>query len=240
MYKCAASLRLLFAGCCLFTLRRQLGLCSTTQKGERLPCIVKAIPASSLVMVLWLLSLGAALNATPLTWYVDATLINGGVVTGSFEYDATTVSFSNIDLKTTQDGLIPPKEFSESICSPITCGFAVNVFDSTGYGLSVVPMAPFFAFPAAGGTVPIGGLLYPDSAPLSDPLDHYAGSATTIPEPSSAAMLTGALGLIGGIQWRRRRGTKKPMILRKSKSSHGCCSDSESASAPGIGGATSD
>ncbi len=217
MYKCAASVRLFFAGCCRFTHRSRRAQCTTTQKGGSLPGIVKAIPASSLVMVLWLLSLGAALNATPLTWYVDATLINGGVVTGSFEYDATTLIFTNIDLKTTQDGLISPKAFNESICSLATCGFSINVFDSTGYGLSVVPMAPFFAFPAAGGTVPIGGLLYPNSAPLSDPLDHFAGSATTIPEPSSAAMLLGALGLIGAMQWRRRHAIPKPRILRRNQ-----------------------
>lgn len=198
MYKCRAIIRLLFAGCCPFTLRRQRAQCRTTPRGGELP-------GSGLMVVLWLLSLGATLNATSLTWYVDATLTNGGVVRGTFEYDASSLIFTNIDLKTTQDGVIPPKEFSQSICSLATCGYAINVFESAGYGLQFsVPIAPYM-FPAAGGTEPIAGLLYPDSAPSSYPLDRLAGSATTIPEPSSAAMLLGALGFIRGMQWRQRR-----------------------------------
>jgi len=156
-------MRLLFAGSCPFTLRRQRAQRRTAQKGG-------GLPGDALMIVFWLLSLGVILNATPLTWNVDATLTNAGVVTGSFQHDSSTLIITNLDLKTTQDGPIPPKAFNESIYGIVVCGYAINVFDSTGYELSF--SGPF---PAIRGTEPLSRSPIAQYSPISKSLRKPLG-----------------------------------------------------------------
>jgi hypothetical protein len=55
--------------------------------------------------------IGARLNASPVTWYLqNATLGNGAIVTGSFTFDADAGSLSNLNIMSTQDGAVLPAE----------------------------------------------------------------------------------------------------------------------------------
>jgi hypothetical protein len=90
--------------------------------------IFAASPGGFILSSLLALSLiGTELSANPITWYVEnATLYNGGYLTGSFEYDATTSTLSNPFLTTTQDGtVLPPETWTSG-----------NLYPGTGYAFS--------------------------------------------------------------------------------------------------------
>ncbi len=146
-------------------------------------------PARSfnLLSLLVLSLIGTDLSANPITWYVEnATLYNGGYLTGSFEYDATTSTLSNPFLMTTQDGtVLPPETWTSGNLYPGT-GYAfstgIQLVNDGVYGITLHFSS---ALTNSGGTsdFPLGGSLI--SGPLfgnsqTDQTDLFqSGEVTT-------------------------------------------------------------
>jgi hypothetical protein len=104
------------------------------------------------------------LNATPITWYLEnASLVNGGALTGSFTYDATTGTLSNnVYLATTQDGTVfAPQTWDSGNLYPGT-GYAlptaIQLVNTNLYGITLDFSSPLTN---SGGTIdfPTGGSL---------------------------------------------------------------------------------
>ena len=71
--------------------------------------------------------LSFAANAAPVTWTINgAALNNGGLVTGSFDYDAVENVFSNINIVSTAYGdaftFTDENVFFSFSCTPSACG----------------------------------------------------------------------------------------------------------------------
>jgi len=162
---------------------------------------------------------------TIVTWEVeDATLPYGDVLTGSFDYDATTNQYSNIDLIHSCAGpcapyasVAPPEtwvtsDLNEAISSGL---FLLN---SASAGLLLTFEQPLTD---AGGTDGFANIYNPSFVIF--PMDGYTmepniiefdtgyvqavAETTTVSEPSSISIgFLGALGLIGVAQRRRIRG----------------------------------
>ena len=146
-------------------------------------------PARSfnLLSLLVLSLIGTDLSANPITWYVEnATSYNGGYLTGSFEYDATTSTLSNPFLMTTQDGtVLPPETWTSGNLYPGT-GYAfstgIQLVNDGVYGITLHFSS---ALTNSGGTsdFPLGGSLI--SGPLfgnsqTDQTDLFqSGEVTT-------------------------------------------------------------
>jgi len=110
------------------------------------------------------LLMSALLNATPITWYLEnASLVSGGVLTGSFTYDATTGTLSNnVYLVSTQDGaVLAPQTWDSGNLYPGT-GYAlptaIQLVNTNLYGITLDFSSPLTN---SGGTIdfPTGGSL---------------------------------------------------------------------------------
>jgi hypothetical protein len=151
----------------------------------------------NLLPLLALSLIGTALDANPITWYVeDATLFNGGILTGSFEYDATTSTLSNPLLMITQDGtVLPPETWTSGNLYPGT-GYAfstgiqlVNLANDGVYGITLHFSS---ALTDSGGTsdLPLGGSL------ISGPL--FGNSQTDLFQSGEVTTQVAELVLQGG------------------------------------------
>lgn len=148
------------------------------------------------LLCLLALSFGTALDANPITWYVeDATLFNGGVLTGSFEYDATTSTLSNPFLMITQDGtVLPPETWTTGNLYPGT-GYAfstgIQLVDLADDGVYGITLHFSSALTNSGGTsdFPVGGSL------ISGPL--FGNSQTDLFQSGEVTTQVAALVLQG-------------------------------------------
>ncbi len=125
------------------------------------------LAASARASARWLslaLLMSTLLNATPITWYLEnASLVNGGALTGSFTYDATTGTLSNnVYLATTQDGtVLAPQTWDSGNLYPGT-GYAlptaIQLVNNNLYGITLDFSSPLTN---SGGTIdfPTGGSL---------------------------------------------------------------------------------
>ena len=125
------------------------------------------LAASARASARWLslaLLMSTLLNATPITWYLEnASLVNGGALTGSFTYDATTGTLSNnVYLATTQDGTVfAPQTWDSGNLYPGT-GYAlptaIQLVNTNLYGITLDFSSPLTN---SGGTIdfPTGGSL---------------------------------------------------------------------------------
>ena len=147
----------------------------------------------TLLSLLALSLIGAELNASPITWYVEnATLYNRGYLTGSFEYDATTSTLSNPFLMTTQDGtVLPPETWTSGNLYPGT-GYAfssgIQLVNDGVYGITLHFSSPLTN---SGGTsdFPLGGSL------ISGPL--FGNSQTDLFQSGQVTTQVAALVLQG-------------------------------------------
>jgi hypothetical protein len=139
------------------------------------------------------LLIGTELNASPITWYIEnATLSNGGYLTGSFEYDATTSTLSSPFLMTTQDGtILPPETWTSDNLYPGT-GYAfsngIQLVNDDVYGITLHFSS---ALTNSGGTIdlPLGGSL------ISGPL--FGNSQTDLFQSGEITTQVAALVLQG-------------------------------------------
>ena len=105
------------------------------------------------------LLLGSQLSAAALTWQVAGVFNNGGVLAGSYQFDASTGQFSNINVTATGDSVFPNSAFIlDNPGLPSTAGaldFVTTTGNLTGTPfLSVVLSHPMTA---SGGIIPITG-----------------------------------------------------------------------------------
>jgi hypothetical protein len=146
----------------------------------------------TLLYLLALSPIGTELNANPITWYIEnAALYNGGYLTGSFEYDATTSMLSNPLLMTTQDGTVPPETWTNGNLYPGT-GYAfstgIQLVNDDVYGITLHFSS---ALTNSGGTsdLPLGGSL------ISGPL--FGNSQTDLFQSGEVTTQVAALVLQG-------------------------------------------
>lgn len=139
------------------------------------------------------LQIGTELHASPVTWYFEnATLSDGGYLTGSFEYDATTSTLSSPFLMTTQDGtILPPETWTSDNLYPGT-GYAfstgIQLVNDDVYGITLHFSS---ALTNSGGTVdlPLGGSL------ISGPL--FGNSQTDLFQSGEVTTEVAAVALQG-------------------------------------------
>jgi hypothetical protein len=113
----------------------------------------------SILLTLLLLTIAGAAAAAPATWYLSGvTMADGAVANGSFVYDATTNTYSSVDITTSGGtvftgahfiGLVPGFSTSTFIL-PVTTPGAANYF-----GVRDLPITFGAALTDAGGTVAI-------------------------------------------------------------------------------------
>lgn len=176
---------------------------------------------SPLLIALLALSLmGARLNAGPITWYIEnANLGNGGVLTGAFDYDATTGAITNIALISTQDGtVLPPETWTSATLYPGT-GYAlptaIQLVNDDLYGLQL-DFSPALTNSDGTSDFPLGGSLI--TGPLGPTgqtdlfqsgevttqvetlINFQGGSSSTpvlLPSGEPVAELSGTIGGVG-------------------------------------------
>jgi hypothetical protein len=156
---------------------------------------------------------GAIIIANPTTWTVgNANFDGGGTLTGSFQYNGST--YSNVDL-TTSGLLNPDYDFAGwSSVDGANSNTTELTLDAPGSLTLVLHFTS--ALTSAGGTINLvtstdtnGSYVDPPPAPAY----LTSGDVSATPEPASfATALLGALGLIGGTQWR-----KKLLTARKNR-----------------------
>jgi hypothetical protein len=171
------------------------------------------------LLLVTVLVIGARLSATPLTWYIEnAALVNGGILTGSFTFDASTSTLSsNVYLVTTQDGAVFPPETWDSENLFPGAGYAlttaIQLVNSDLYGITLDFSTPLtnsggtIDFPAGGSVIcnlSGGGCDLFQSGQVTSQvaaLIEFQGGSTTTPvllssnEPVSE--VTGTIGALG-------------------------------------------
>jgi hypothetical protein len=146
-------------------------------------------------------------------------LFNGGYLTGSFEYDATTGTLSNAFLTSTQDGtVLPPETWDGATIYPgagYVLSTAIQLVNDDFYGITLDFSAPLTD---SGGTndLPVGGSLITGPLGPTDQTDllqsgevttqvgtlinFQGGSSSTpvlLPSGEPVAEVTGTIGGLG-------------------------------------------
>ena len=178
-----------------------------------------------ILLVIVLAALALAASAGPLTWtLVGVTFSDGATATGSFVFDANTVTFSDIHIVFTPPSGSPGQTFSylcvTSQCSPWINGYngpfltvpsSSDLTGLPGFWLGLPESfgsGPDQPMTDAGGTIPLSGPnAYTYEATIadsiwSDTVQHppdlaITGSIQAVPEPGYAPLGGMALVLIG-------------------------------------------
>ena len=183
-----------------------------------------------------LIGLSAAASAGPILWtFSGATLTDGGTITGSFDFDADTNTYSNVNVVTTPGSLLSGSVYSfvcgqdVASCTGVTPNsaevllLASNATDQTGLpalalfftGIGGVPPA---GLTDAGGTIDISNTSLSvgaaQEAPCSDAACAAPGSPARFttagdvvgtPEPSTWGLLAAGFGMIAAFARRTAR-----------------------------------
>lgn len=152
-----------------------------------------------LIGCLALSQIGTQLHASPIAWYVqNATLGNGGVLTGSFVYDASTNALTNLNLTITQDGTIPPVTWDNATATPgAGYVFATEMQFVTGYpttGAYGITLDFESALGASGGTV---DLIAPNASLIAY-LSTSGGSVDLFQSGEVTTQVATLIGFQGG------------------------------------------
>jgi hypothetical protein len=153
--------------------------------------------------------LSAPAQATPILWTISGVIFpQGGKVSGTFDYDALTSTYSNIDITTTTDTRFTGETYTASF---FTNSSNLDVTNGA-QGLALTFGNPL---PNAGGSDPIvqtaEGTCFSSGCAggtfLVARFVTFSGVATgtpAVPEPASAAVF--GTGLLGLLLIRRRAG----------------------------------
>lgn len=164
-----------------------------------------------------LLAAGSAL-AAPLTWYVSGTFADGGVISGSFTYDADTNTYSAVSVTVTGGALSGAAYVTPN--TPYVGGTQLGAVTAGGTG-SGQRMATFiFSSPltngggfvllgpsTAEGTCNAGCTGFTGGVPLRTNADGLLSTTTAVPTLGEWAMMgfAAALAGLGGLFVMRRR-----------------------------------
>ena len=158
-----------------------------------------------------LLLLAGSVQASAVTWTLEADDAIGAYISGTFDYDADTGVFSNVNLTSTDINLV-----FTGIEDPFNCAYICASFNSlsgdsldanteaagTDYG----SMRLFLSFSSnltnAGGVV---GLGHGASYHLLNEIESYSifGTVTAVPVPAAAWLFGSALAGLGFIRRRK-------------------------------------
>jgi hypothetical protein len=171
--------------------------------GKRTRNNYAAVGAVSLLLFILLALAGAPLKANTVTYRLQGTLDDGGVFTGTFDYDATSGKISSIDVTTNPGGADFPAHETWSK-TDLEYGNAAGFTADNGSALITIAFLEQLTgtgtdyFGGAFGSAVIGS----DTSGNSDV--SKKGRVTAVPEPAKLPIvLLGALVLIGVTPWRR-------------------------------------
>ena len=184
--------------------------------------------------VITLIALSFYASASPITWTLNGvTFSSGATATGSFVFDADTLTFSDIDVVFTPAGGVPVLTFTylctTSQCTPwidghngpfLTVASSNDLSGLPGLWIgtpeSLGAPGPDDPMTDSGGTIPLSGTnAYTYEATIADsiwsdtvqqPPDFaVAGDITASPEPASVLLCGMAVALMAFVGLRARR-----------------------------------
>jgi hypothetical protein len=160
--------------------------------------------------------------AIPLTWsLVNADFSGGGTATGSFVYDASTNTFSSIDITLSTTTSYGATTINQLVCTNCTTSGGteaalelVNASTQADLFISFAgPLSP--VLPSSGGTIAfdLGNsgeeqCVNTNCSPAAfvGPLVTFtSGELTTTPLPAALPLFATGLGGLGLLGWRRKR-----------------------------------
>jgi hypothetical protein len=140
--------------------------------------------------------------AAPVTWTVsDANFLDGGSLSGSFDYDASNNTYSNIFLSTTAGSALPGEPYVATSGSGNDAGY---VFLNDGpFQMLSLSLTFDDDLTNSGGTT--GFSMY-EQDPFTSAFSNRPGTGTVsaVPIPAAVWLFGSGLGLLG---WFRRRQT---------------------------------
>lgn len=152
--------------------------------------------------------------AAPITWVLSGVTFSDGTSgTGSFVFDADSVSYSSIFIQTENFGFFAGQTYTELI--PAVTPTATNMLVTTGVfgnydGVPALNLIFGSPLTGAGGTIDLVFALEADcgnptcTSPGTTRRTLLFGSLTAVPEPASVIHLTSALGALALALMRKR------------------------------------
>lgn len=160
--------------------------------------------ATFAIALLSLAAITGAAHAVPLTWTIqNAQFEDGSLLTGSFDYDATTNTYSNLNVTTETSGVFG-QTYNDS---PF---FSVSG-DADFLQISEVPEPLNLLFLSfgedltdAGGTIPLAGAgAFEQKDPILGPIEQrflVSGQVHAVPSPATALLFAPGLLLLAGLR----------------------------------------